>query len=80
MRDFLRAMTRPSEGWAPVAAFGSRPSPPPPPAPLPMPDTEDPALLTRRRRELEGAMARSGRLSTMLTDEDSYSRDKLGLR
>lgn len=60
--------------------MGRREKPPPPPAPLPMPDLESPDLVAARRRTLEGALARSGRLSTMLTDENRYGRDKLGLR
>lgn len=60
--------------------MGRKSTPPPPPAPLPMPDLESPAVAAARKRNLEGALARSGRLSTMLTDENSYGRDKLGLR
>lgn len=62
------------------ALGGGKSAPPPPPPPLPIPDLEDPALLARRRRELEGASTRSGRLSTMLTDDTAYSGSKLGLR
>ena len=51
------------------------------PAPvLPIPDPQDPELLARRRREAEAALSRSGRLSTMLTDDNAYSGSKLGLR
>jgi hypothetical protein len=69
----------PDGAWAPIAAFGS-PKPPAPPPPQAMPDIQDPALLTNRRKLLEAAMARGGRLSTMLTDDNSYNRDTLGLR
>lgn len=55
---------------------GGAPKPPAPPPPQPMPDLQDPAIARARRRLLEGAMSRSGRMSTMLTDE--YSGDKLG--
>ena len=65
--------------WEPIA-FGHAPQPPPPPPPQPMPDLQDPALLADRRRVLEQAMARSGRLSTIFTDDNSYRSDKLGLR
>jgi hypothetical protein len=79
----------PGEGsWASPAAMGifrsggSRESaaPPPPAPPQPIPDIEDPALLARKRKEAEAAMSRSGRLSTMLTDDEGYSGRKLGLR
>lgn len=79
MPDFLAALYRPPDAWAPVAAFGGSSAPPPPPAPTPIPDREDPAFLVEARRKRE-AQQRSGRLSTMLTGDDLYSGDKLGLR
>lgn len=82
MHDFLRALYGPRDGgaWAPVAAFGGPKAPPPPPPPQPMPDLQDPAILAQARKAREAAMARSGRLSTMLTGDTDYSSDKLGLR
>lgn len=62
-----------------LAAFG-HPKPPAPPPPAPIPDLQDPALLATRKRDLEGAMSRSGRLSTMLTDENGYNRERLGVK
>lgn len=53
-------------------------APPAPPPPQPMPDLMDPALLAAKRRTLEGAAARSGRMSTILSGGDSYSGDTLG--
>jgi hypothetical protein len=62
------------------ALFSGPPKPPPPPPPQPMPDFADPAILAAaRRRQLEAA-TRSGRASTMLTNTDDYSGDKLGVR
>lgn len=68
---------RPEGAWAPVAAFGA-PKPPAPPPPEPIPDLQDPALAARKKQTAAAAQARSGRLSTMLTDE--FDGDKLGLR
>ena len=67
-------------GEATVAAL-SHPKPPAPPPPQPIPDLQDPAILATKRRDLESAMARSGRLSTLLTGDEnsSYSGSKLGL-
>lgn len=59
---------------------GSAPKPLSPPDPLPIPDLNDPAILAQRRRRLDDAMSRSGRLSTVLTDSGGYSSDKLGVR
>lgn len=61
-----------------VDIFGGPPKPPRPEPPLPMPDLNDPAILAAKRRTLEAAVGRSGRASTMLTDD--YSGDKLGSR
>lgn len=57
----------------------SVPKPPPPPDPLPIPDLNDPAILAARRRRLDDAMSRSGRASTQLGDDNSYSANKLGM-
>jgi hypothetical protein len=53
---------------------GSPPSPPPPPPPppvIPTPDMNDPALIASRKRTAATAQARSGRISTALTGEDT---------
>jgi hypothetical protein len=62
-----------------LMAFGGSSAPPPPPAPAPIPDREDPAFLAAARRPRE-SQTQSGRLSTLLTGDDLYSGDKLGLR
>ena len=73
----------PDGAWAPVVAIGGGREIPAPPLPAPMPDLEDPALLAERRKALRGARQRSGRLSTIFTDENqddnSYRGDRLGL-
>lgn len=58
---------------------GGPKAPPPPPPPAPMPDLMDPAVLQAKRRELQGAKARSGRESTILTGDD-YGGQTLGTR
>ncbi len=63
-----------------VAGFGHPKAPPPPPPPAPIPDLQDPALLAERRKALEDASRRSGRLSTIFTGDQGYSGDKLGVR
>lgn len=60
--------------------FSGPPKPPPIPPPQPMPDLLDPAIATARRRTLQAAIARSGRLSTILSGGDEYSGDTLGKR
>ncbi len=71
----------PGDGWAPFAALSS-PKPPAPPPPQPMPDLQDPTVLLARQKALEATMARSGRISTVLSDTggDTYGNSKLGLR
>lgn len=56
---------------------GSAPKPPPiqPPAVMPTPD--DAAIKAAKQRQLASIMARSGRQSTVLTD-NSGQNDKLG--
>jgi hypothetical protein len=44
--------------------------------PIAAPDVEDPAVKAAKRRTYDEASQRSGRQSTMLTDD--YSRAKLG--
>ncbi len=48
-------------------------STPKPPKPVAMPDPENAAVLDARKKELLAARQRSGRASTMLTGDDSYS-------
>lgn len=72
------------DGWPPIMAFGhpKAAAPPPPPAPLPIPDIEGPTALAAKRRLLDAASVRSGRLSTLLTGDDnnSYAGNRLGVR
>jgi hypothetical protein len=67
----------------------SKPKIPDPQPPAPMPDDQSPGVLEAQRRNLNAAMARSGRRSTILSGDtsaktavpsfgDNYSRDKLG--
>lgn len=58
---------------------GGKASVPPPPPVVPIPDINDPAVLARKRRVLEDAATRSGRVSTLLSDNE-YSGGKLGIR
>lgn len=51
-------------------------SPPKPKKPDPMPDENDPAIMAARKRQLEMAATRSGRASTMLSE--NYTNDRLG--
>ena len=55
-----------------------RPSPklPPVPAPVPIPDTSSPMVLAERQRLLREAAARSGRASTLLSND---ARETLGI-
>lgn len=61
--------------------FGS-PSPPPVPKVQPMPDLNDPAILAAQNQVMQSAMARSGRLATILTggggNSGNYSGSTLG--
>ncbi len=60
--------------------FGSPPAPPPPPPPppppAPMPTPDDSAIKAAQKKQAALSIGRSGRLSTILSD-DSGS-DKLG--
>lgn len=63
---------------SPITSLFKKPSIPEGPKPVVMPDENDPAVLAARRREMMIAQARSGRMSTMLSD--TYDRDKTGAR
>lgn len=52
-----------------ASLFSGPPKPPPPPAPVPIPDTMDPAVLAARQRIVNEAAARSGRASTLLSED-----------
>jgi hypothetical protein len=55
--------------------------PPKPPAlqpPARMPDPQSPEVMEAARRRVAERRARSGRESTILTDDDAYSNDLLG--
>ena len=60
-------------GGSALASRGSRPSPPaplpPPPPPPVMPVPDDEAAKRARRRQIATAQNRSGRQSTLLTDQ-----------
>jgi hypothetical protein len=47
--------------------------------PTPLADLQDPAILARKRRVTEESAARSGRASTVLTQNGDYSGNKLGI-
>lgn len=55
-----------------------KPKPPPPPAV--MPDPDDDTILQAKRRRTAAAQARSGRLSTILSDGGTgdFSSERLG--
>lgn len=55
-----------------------RPKPPKPQPPARMPDPESPEVLEARRRKIAEQQARSGRESTILSDDDAYSNNFLG--
>lgn len=59
--------------------FGGAPSPPPPPPPppppAPMPVPDDESVKTAQKKRAASIVQRSGRLSTILTDDNV---DKLG--
>lgn len=64
-----------------MAALFRRPKPPPVQPPAPMPDINDPAVREAGRNAQADAMSRSGRSSTILTEDDDrgpYSRRTLG--
>ena len=57
----------------------SAPSPPPPPEPVTMPEADDEAVQKAKRRKLAEIQARSGRASTILTDNGGAApSEKLG--
>lgn len=51
------------------------PPPPPPPPPAPMPVPSDPQVQAAQTKQVAAAEERSGRLSTILSDNET---DKLG--
>ena len=55
-----------------------RPKPPRPQPPARMPDPESPEVQEARRRKIAEQRARSGRESTILSDDDAYSNSFLG--
>jgi hypothetical protein len=61
---------------------GGTPPPPPPPKPVaPMPDEESPLVLEAARRKQVEILNRSGRRSTIMSQDDSdapYSAKTLG--
>jgi len=65
-------------------AFGGPSAPPAPPPPTPIPDPNGPAALAAQSKAMTDALARSGRLSTILTagqdngGSSAYSGAKLG--
>lgn len=59
------------------AALTPKPKPPKPQAPTRMPDPEDPEVLEARRRRVADVQARSGRESTILSD-DTFANSLLG--
>lgn len=57
----------------------SAPPPPPPPEPVAMPEADDEAVQKAKRRKLAEIQARSGRASTILTDNGGAApSEKLG--
>ena len=57
----------------------SAPPPPPPPEPVTMPEADDEAVRKAKRRKLAEIQARSGRASTILTDNGGAApSEKLG--
>lgn len=57
----------------------SAPPPPPPPEPVTMPEADDEAVQKAKRRKLAEIQARSGRASTILTDNGGAApSEKLG--
>ena len=54
-----------------ASMFGSAPKPPPTPKPVRMPYETDPDIVAAGQRTRAAALARKGRLSTILTDATS---------
>ena len=55
-----------------------RPKPPKPQTPARMPDPESPEVQEARRRRIAETQARSGRESTILSDDAPFSNNFLG--
>lgn len=64
------------------AIFGGAPKvkTPEPPKPVRMPQQEDPEILAAAQRTRAAAMQRSGRLSTILTDQTKTTTGSSGQR
>lgn len=59
--------------------FGKPEKPKPPPPPAPMPDEDDEQLRIAKRRRTAQTLARSGRMSTILSEgSGDYSAETLG--
>ena len=56
------------------------PKPPTPEPVTPMPDPDSPEAQAARRKEMQKALARSGRASTLLSGGGTYSSPTLGTR
>jgi hypothetical protein len=54
------------------------PKPPPAPKPVRMPNATDPEVEAAGRRAREGALRRSGRLSTIMTDQTQATTGSSG--
>ena len=59
-----------SGGGGTIAAPEPPAAPPAPPPPAAQPDPGDPVFQARKRRAAAGRVARSGRLSTILSDSE----------
>lgn len=64
-------------GGTALATSALAPKPPKPQPPARMPDPQSPEVLEARRRRVADLQARSGRESTILSD-DTYSNSLLG--
>ena len=58
-----------------MSSLFATPKPPPAPKPVRMPNETDPEILAAGQRTRASALARTGRLSTILTDQ---TRDTVG--
>lgn len=61
-----------------AASQALAPKAPKPQPPVRMPDPQSPEVLEAKRRKIEETRARSGRESTILADDDSFSNSFLG--